>query len=106
MATQGTSTGKKGMVVGDENFVEALAALADPNDPGSIRVLIDFVLQHNGSFFPPLPDQIEELIKSKLLQAEIAYRQGRAPGLDEQALADVYNLVAARLGLPEPAFTS
>lgn len=94
------------MLVGGDTFVEALAELADPNDPASIRLLIDSVLQYDNSYFPPMPDEIEEHIKLTLVRMEVAYRQSRRPAVAEQSLADTCNLVVARLRLPEPALTS
>jgi hypothetical protein len=99
-------TAGKAMLVTGDTFIEALAELADSNDPASIRLLIDSALQYDNSYFPPMPDEIEEHIKSTLVRTEVAYRQSRGPALNEQSLADTCNLIVARLGLPEPALTS
>ena len=94
------------MLVSNENYVEAFAQLADPNDPGSIEVLVDFVLQHNNAYLPPFADEIEQSIKTRLLSTEIGYRQGERLRGEEQALVDMWNSIASRFGLPEPALTS
>jgi hypothetical protein len=83
-----------------------LADSADTTDPDSIRPLVDLVLAHNNSYFPPMSPAIEDIIKTKLIQAEIAYRQSRGPGVREQSLADAFNALAARFDNTASGLTS
>ena len=97
---------RQGILLSHDDFTGTLAELADPNDPVSIRLLIDSVLIHDNTLFPPMPAEIEDHIKKKLVMSEIAYRQGRGPAVREQCLADVCNMIAAHFAQPEAALTS
>ena len=89
-----------------EEIIEMLADSVDITDPDSMRPLVDLVLAHNNSYFPPMSPAIEDIIKTKLIQAEIAYRQGRGPGVREQSLADAFNALAAKFHSAASALTS
>jgi hypothetical protein len=89
-----------------EDIIEMLADSADITDPDSMRPLVDLVLAHNNSYFPPMSPAIEDLIKTKLIEAEIAYRQGRGAGVREQSLADAFNALAAKFHSTASGLTS
>jgi len=89
-----------------QEIIEMLTESADPADPDSIRPLIDLVLAHDNTFFPPMSPAIENIIKTKLSRAEIDYRYGRNPGIPEQSLADAFNALAAKFDGRASSLTS
>jgi hypothetical protein len=89
-----------------EDIIEMLADSADITDPDSMRPLVDLVLAHNNLYFPPMSPAIEDLIKTKLIEAEIAYRQGRGAGVRDQSLADAFNALAAKFHSTASGLTS
>ena len=50
--------------------IENKASLATPDDPASIRALADEIFNFPRSF-PRMPSQMEDMVKDRLVQAEI-----------------------------------
>jgi hypothetical protein len=76
-----------------------------PDDEQSVRSLADGVLSFPRPY-PRLDAQIEELIKSRLAQAEIKYRHGSEHGVQEADIVALLNEFADKLQLPPYAKTS
>ncbi len=79
--------------------IENKAALVNPDDPDSVRALVDEVFNLRLSF-PRVPAPIESVVKERLVRAEILYRKGEKPGLQEEDVVNTLNSVVDGLGGP------
>lgn len=79
--------------------IENKAALMNPGDPDSVRALVDEVFNLPRSF-PRLPAPAESVVKERLVRAEIRYRHGEKPGVQEQDIVDTLNSLVDELGGP------
>ncbi len=79
--------------------IENKAALVNPDDPDSVRALVNEVFNLPRSF-PRLPAPVESAVKERLVQAEIRYRHGEKPGIQEQDIVDTVNSLVDGLGGP------
>ncbi len=79
--------------------IEQKATLVNPGDPDSVRALVDEVFNLRLSF-PRLPAAIQSVVKERLMQDEILYRQGKRPGVKEQDIVDTLNGLVDQLGGP------
>ena len=75
------------------------------NDDDSVRGLANAVSNFPRAL-PRAPEVMENVIKDRLVRAEIAYRNGAHPGVLERDIVTLFNSVADRLGLPSYAKTS
>ena len=55
--------------------------------------------------FPLLLSSLEAAVTNRLVQAEIAFRQGKSKGIEEQAIVDTFNLLVTKFGAPDFAAT-
>lgn len=53
-----------------------------------------------------MPGLMEAILKERFDRAENDYRQRKRPGVEEQGIADAFNILATGLTVPEYAFTS
>jgi hypothetical protein len=85
--------------------LETAASKANVQDRNSVVALTDelFKVPHYGDY---LPAALQNSVKSRLVEAEMAHRQGTNPGVSEDAVVQVVNSVAERFGLPEYAKTN
>jgi hypothetical protein len=79
--------------------IEKKAALVNPDEPDSVRGLVDEVFNLPRSF-PRLPAPIESMVKDRLVQAEILFRQGEKPGIEEQDIVNTLNSLVDQFGGP------
>jgi|SRR5579875_9017 len=79
--------------------VEKKAIAARGNDPQAVAALVDEVL-NVPHFFPRLPASLGSMVKNRLVQAEILYRQGKKHGVQEQDIVDTLNGLVDQLGGP------
>lgn len=77
--------------------IESKAALVRADDPDSVRALADEVFNLPRPF-PRLPAPIESVVKERLVQAEIRYRKGQKPGIQEQDIVNTLNSLVDQLG--------
>ena len=75
------------------------------NDDQSIRGVADAVFSFP-HVLPRAPEMFENVVKDRLVRAEIAYRNGLDPGVNERDIVKLINSVADKLGVPAYAKTS
>ncbi|SRR6266581_2711436 len=85
--------------------IEEKALLAKPEDPDSIRALATDVLDYQMRF-PRMPAALESTVKERLVRAEIAYRQGSGPGVEEQNIVYLVDFLSEKFGTPGYSKTS
>ena len=85
--------------MGPHQSIENKANLSNANDPKSVRALVDEVFNFPRTF-PHLPSQLENVVKDRLVEAEILYKQGKRPGVEEQDIVESINNLAQKLGAP------
>ena len=85
--------------------IDAKAAVLNSNDEASVRAVADEIFNYPHAF-GRMPSDIESSIKVGLVRAEIAYRQGRRPGVREEDVVRLVNQVGDALGLPSYARTT
>lgn len=79
--------------------IEQKAALVSLDDPDSVQALADEIFNLPRSF-PRLAAPVESAVKERLVQAEIRYRKGEKPGIEEQDIVNTLNSVVDQLGGP------
>src|SRR5205085_3497716 len=75
------------------------------DNEASVRALTEDVFNYPHAY-GRMPPSIESAVKDRLTQAEIAHLRGTRPGVKEEDVAKVVNMVVDRLHLPEYARTS
>lgn len=85
--------------------VEERAKLENPSDGNSVRALVDEIINSPHSFgeIPPVMDTI---VKERLTQAEMKYKLGLGPGVQESDIVHIANTLADKFQLPEYARTT
>jgi hypothetical protein len=105
LGQQVTSQGKSGWVNPYKELDKAARLVKNSNDEQSIRGVADAVFGFPRAL-PRSPEMIENVIKDRLVRAEIAYRSGIHEGVQEQDIVKFANSVADHLALPSYAKTS
>ncbi len=82
--------------------IDEVAKLENPADGNSVRALIEEVLNFPHTYRLKLP-VMHEIVEDRLVQAEIDYRLGRNPGIEEKTVVQIGNTLADRLKLPDYA---
>jgi hypothetical protein len=85
--------------------IEKKEALVKPNDPNSVKALVDEIFNFPRAF-PRMPTLVEDAAKDRLVQAEMLYRQGKKPGVQEQDVVRIINDLADKLGGPPHSKTT
>jgi hypothetical protein len=85
--------------------LEARAKLENPSDANSVRALMDEIFSFPRSF-GPIPPEMQELVEQRLVQAEMSYKFGRRPGIQEADLVTLFDKLAEKLSLPDYARTT
>jgi len=85
--------------------IDDVAKLENPADGNSVRALIDEIFEFPHTFSLKLP-VMHEIVEERLVQAEINYRLGRNPGIEEKTIAQIGNTLADKLKLPEYAYVT
>jgi hypothetical protein len=85
--------------------LEARAKLENPSDANSVRALMDEIFNFPRSF-GPIPPEMQELVEQRLVQAEMSYKFGRRPGIQEADLVKLFDKLAEKLNLPDYARTT
>jgi hypothetical protein len=85
--------------------IEELAKLENPSDGNSVRALVDEIINFPNSFgeIPPVMDTI---VKERLTQAEMKYKLGLGPGVQEDDIVHIANTLADKFQLPDYARTT
>lgn len=86
-------------------MIDASARAVSSDNEASVRALTDDVFNYPHAY-GRLPDSIASIIKDRLTNAEIAHLRGMRSGIKEAEVANVVNMVADRLHLPEYAKTT
>jgi hypothetical protein len=83
------------------------AAPAQPNAPADFGTL-NFLFREieSAKIIPRMPGLMEAILRERFDRAETDYRQGKRRGVEEQHVADAFNILATGLTVPEYAFTS
>jgi hypothetical protein len=85
--------------------MDEVAKLENPADGDSVRALIEETLNFPHTFSLKLP-VMHEIVEERLVQAEINYRLGRNPGIEEKTVVQIGNALADKLKLPEYAYVT
>jgi hypothetical protein len=85
--------------------IEERAKLENPSDGNSVRALVDEIFNYPHSFgeIPPVMDTI---VKERLTQAEMKYKLGLGPGVQEDDIVHIANTLADKFQLPDYARTT
>ena len=85
--------------------IEERAKLENPSDGNSVRALVDEIINSPNSFgeIPPVMDSI---VKERLTQAEMKYKLGLGPGVQENDIVHIANTLADKFQLPDYARTT
>lgn len=78
--------------------IELKSTLADPANPQSIRDLAHEIVAYPHVY--PVPPELCGLVEEKLTDAEIRFRTGIGPGVDEAELVTLINWMIDRFRLP------
>jgi hypothetical protein len=83
------------------------AAPAQPNAPTDFATL-NFLFREieTAGIIPRMPGLMEAILRERFDRAETDYRQGKRRGVEEQHIADAFNILATGLTVPDYAFTS
>jgi hypothetical protein len=83
------------------------AVPAQPNAPTDFGTL-NFLFREieSAKIIPRMPGLMEAILRERFDRAETDYRQGKRRGVEEQHIADAFNILATGLTVPEYAFTS
>jgi len=86
-------------------MIEERAELENPSDGNSVRALVDEIFNYPHSFgqIPPVMDTI---VKERLTQAEMKYKLGLGPGVQESDIVHIANTFADKFQLPDYARTT
>jgi len=105
VGAQMTSQGKRGWVNPYKELDEAARLANSSVDDVSLRGVADAVFRFPRAL-PRAPEAIENVIKDRLVRAEIAYRNGTQPGVLERDIVALFNSIGDKLGLPSYSKTS
>jgi hypothetical protein len=105
LRAQVTSQGKSGWVNPYKELDRTALLIKNNNDNQSIRGVADAVFSFPRAL-PRAPEMFENVLKDRLVQAEISYRNGAQPGVSEQDITKLVNSFADKLGVPSYAKTS
>jgi hypothetical protein len=85
--------------------IEERAKLENPSEGNSVRALVDEIFNYPHSFgeVPPVMDTI---VKERLTQAEMKYKLGLGPGVQEDDIIHIANTLADKFQLPDYARTT
>jgi hypothetical protein len=96
--------------------VEEKARLLQDNNQDTYRALADEIFKAAHGFGvmsvvhgigpTKIPAPLDNVIKDRLVFAEMQYRQGRGKGVSEQSIVDFTNMLGQKLNLPDYAQTS
>ena len=104
LRAQAMRTGKSDWV-NPHHALNEKAYSVKPGDEQSIRALTDELFNFPRAF-PRMPSPVEAVLKHRLVQAEIKYRQGTAPGVREGDIVAFVNHLADKLQAPAFAKTN
>lgn len=90
---------------GPYSRIEDAARHINPSDTKSVRALVEEVFNIN-HVFPRMDSVAENMVKDRLVQAEIDYMNGSSMGVDEKDVAKLFNSTMNKFGAPSYAHTS
>jgi hypothetical protein len=85
--------------------IEERAKLENPSDGNSVRALVDEIFNYPHSFGQIHP-VMDTIVKERLTQAEMKYKLGLGPGVQESDIVHIANTLADKFQLPEYARTT
>lgn len=111
VASQGSPVVARDQTVANQLYkspwqkLEDQAKLENPSEGNSVRALVDEIINFPNSFgeIPPVMDTI---VKERLTQAEMKYKLGLGPGVQENDIVHIANTLADKFQLPEYAHTT
>ena len=113
---QDASTSSKTPIFGPHQNVEEKARLLQDNNRDTYRALADEIFKSprglgvlemaHGIGLANIPAPIDNVIKDRLVYAEMQYRQGTGKAVREQSIVDAINSLVQKLGLPDYTRTS
>jgi hypothetical protein len=86
-------------------LIDQKASKVRPDDESSVRVLADEIFNYPHAF-GRMPIEAENTIKQRLVQAEVAFHNGRRSGVREEDVARLVNQIGDKFGLPSYARTT
>jgi hypothetical protein len=84
--------------------LEDAASKANWQDRNSVSHLVDQVFKY--PTLAQLPAALSNAIKTRVVNGEVAHRQGHGPGITDAALSQVFNDAATKHGFPDYAQTN
>jgi|SRR5579863_2687438 len=104
-AQQMNSQNTSGWVNPYTQLDQAASVIKIGDDETSTRAFADKIFSMPRTF-PRIPAPVEDVLKDRLVRAEMAFRQGHGPGIQEDNIAQFVNSLAHRLNLPDYGRTS
>jgi len=93
-----------GLRVSPYDGIEKAASAMKPGDSDSVRAAVEAVFKFPHVF--PLPEIMVDVLKQRLLDAEIAYLNGKATGVEEGSVVEGLNALATAFETPDYARVS
>ena len=84
--------------------LEAAASKANGLDRNSVSKLVDEVF--NYPTLATLPSALSTALKNRIVDGEVAHRQGHGPGITDERLSQVFDDGVDKFGFPDYAHTS
>jgi hypothetical protein len=84
--------------------LEHAALKATGHDQNAVSNLIDEVFKY--PTLARLPSTFSTGLKKRIVNGEVAHRQGHSPGITDEALSQVFNNAVDKFGFPDYAHTS
>ena|ERR1700730_8017380 len=85
--------------------IEERAKLENPSDGNSVRALVDEIINFP-HWFGEIPPVMDTIVKERLTQAEMKYKLGLGPGVQENDIVHIANTLADKFQLPDYARTT
>jgi len=86
-------------------LIDAKARAMRADDEASIRAVTDEIFNYP-HVLGRLPFALEDEVKRRLVRSEVGFLQGTRPGVREEDIVELFNILSDRLKLPEFAKTS
>jgi hypothetical protein len=91
-------------VMGPYQTIESSASTMKPGDLGSIRAVVDAIFAFPRQY--RMPDVMAAIVKQRLIDAQVAYFDGKTSGTVDAAVVDAINTLATTFDTPDYASVS